>query len=101
MFKDTFLELVTICDRFENLKHATVNPHEYTEHGVLMLANVLKSDLATQISIRLVKVFVQLRSHDKTIELSRPEKTLQQSYRLMRPQTQTLHRRHFFEITIG
>ncbi|GGG88080.1 hypothetical protein GCM10007415_22530 [Parapedobacter pyrenivorans] len=55
-------ELVTICDRFESLKHATVNPHAYTEHGVLMLANVLKSDLATQISIRLVKVFVQLRS---------------------------------------
>ena len=55
-------ELVTICDRFESLKHATVNPHAFTEHGVLMLANVLKSDLATQVSIRLVKVFVQLRN---------------------------------------
>lgn len=55
-------ELVTNCDQFDKLKHATVNPHEYTEHGVLMLANVLKSDLATQISIHLVKVFVQLRN---------------------------------------
>ena len=55
-------ELVTICDRFESLKHSSTNPYAYTEHGVLMLANVLKSTLATQVSIRLVKVFVQLRN---------------------------------------
>jgi phage regulator Rha-like protein len=55
-------ELVTICDRFGSLKHSSINPHAYTEHGVLMLANVLKSTLATQVSIRLVKVFVQLRN---------------------------------------
>ncbi|MCL4640501.1 MAG: ORF6N domain-containing protein [Olivibacter sp.] len=55
-------ELVTICDRFGSLKHSSTNPYAYTEHGVLMLANVLKSTLATQVSIRLVKVFVQLRN---------------------------------------
>lgn len=54
-------ELVTNCDRFESLKHSSVNPHVFTEHGVLMLANVLKSDTATQMSIRLVKTFVKLR----------------------------------------
>ncbi|HLT87667.1 MAG TPA: ORF6N domain-containing protein [Sphingobacterium sp.] len=54
-------ELVTNCDRFESLKHSSVNPHAFTEHGVLMLANVLKSDIATKMSIRLVKAFVQLR----------------------------------------
>ena len=47
-------ELVTNCDRFEALKHSSVNPHAFTEHGVLMLANVLKSDIATQMSSRLV-----------------------------------------------
>lgn len=26
-------ELVTICDRFENMKHSTVNPHAFSEHG--------------------------------------------------------------------
>lgn len=54
-------ELVTNCDRFEPLKYSSVNPHAFTEHGVLMLANVLKSDTATQMSIRLVKTFVKLR----------------------------------------
>lgn len=54
-------ELVTICDRFESMKHSSVNPHAFTEHGVLMLANVLRSDLATKVSIRLIRIFVQLR----------------------------------------
>lgn len=54
-------ELVTNCDRFDSLKHSSINPHAFTEHGVLMLANVLRSDTATQMSIRLVKSFVKLR----------------------------------------
>lgn len=31
-------ELVTSCDRLTSLKHSSVNPHVYNEHGVLMLA---------------------------------------------------------------
>lgn len=54
-------ELVTICDRFKTLKHSSINPYVFTEHGVLMLANVLKSETATHISIGLVKTFVRLR----------------------------------------
>lgn len=36
-------------------------PYAFTEHGVLMLSNVLKSDLATKMSIMLIEIFVQLR----------------------------------------
>lgn len=36
-------------------------PYAFTEHGVLMLSNVLKSDLATRMSIKLIEIFVQLR----------------------------------------
>ncbi len=28
------IELVTICDRFQNLKHSSVNPSIFTEQGV-------------------------------------------------------------------
>lgn len=31
-------ELVTNCDRLESLKHSSVNPHAFTEHGVLGVA---------------------------------------------------------------
>lgn len=36
-------------------------PYAFTEHGVLMLSNVLKSDLATKMSIKLIEIFIQLR----------------------------------------
>lgn len=36
-------------------------PYAFTEHGVLMLANVLKSELAVAMSIRIIEIFVKLR----------------------------------------
>ncbi|MCD0488128.1 ORF6N domain-containing protein [Pedobacter sp. MC2016-14] len=36
-------------------------PYVFTEHGVLMLSNVLKSERAIQMSIRNIEVFVKLR----------------------------------------
>ena len=65
-------------------------PYVFTEHGVLMLANVLKSEKAIRVSIRIIELFVKLReilvshtdlrleiekikkkidSHDKNIEI--------------------------------
>jgi hypothetical protein len=38
-------------------------PFAFTEHGVLQLANVLKSDRATQMSIKIIEVFVSLRDY--------------------------------------
>jgi ORF6N domain len=32
-------------------------PYVFTEHGVLQLSNVLKSDRATQMSIKIIEVF--------------------------------------------
>lgn len=36
-------------------------PYAFTEHGVLMLSNVLKSEKAIQMSIRIIEIFVKLR----------------------------------------
>ena len=36
-------------------------PFVFTEHGVLQLANVLKSKRATQVSIRIIEIFVRMR----------------------------------------
>ncbi len=36
-------------------------PYVFTEHGVLQLANVLKSGRAVQISIKIIEVFVKVR----------------------------------------
>ena len=36
-------------------------PLVFTEHGVLQLANVLKSGRATQVSIKIIEVFIKMR----------------------------------------
>ena len=36
-------------------------PRAFTEHGVLMLANVLRSERAMQMSIRIIELFVRMR----------------------------------------
>ena len=36
-------------------------PYVFTEHGILQLSNVLNSDRATQISIRIIELFVKMR----------------------------------------
>uniref|UniRef100_UPI0032172AD2 ORF6N domain-containing protein n=1 Tax=uncultured Draconibacterium sp. TaxID=1573823 RepID=UPI0032172AD2 len=37
-------------------------PLEFTEHGVLQVANVLKSSRATQVSIKIIEIFIKMRS---------------------------------------
>ena len=58
-------ELVTNCDRFRNLKHSTVNPYAFTEQGVYMLATVLKSDVAIEVNIAIMRTFTKLREFSK------------------------------------
>lgn len=54
-------ELVTICDRFEPLKHSTSLPFAFTEHGVAMLSSVLNSNRAVKMSIFIINTFIRLR----------------------------------------
>ena len=44
--------------RGENIKYL---PYAFTEHGVMMLANVLKSKRAIEVSMRIIDVFILLR----------------------------------------
>ena len=41
--------------------HSKYLPYAFTEHGVLMLSNVLKSSRAIEMSIKIIDVFVKLR----------------------------------------
>lgn len=55
------IELVTICDRFDLLKHSSSKPNVFTEQGVAMLSAVLRSKIAVQISIQIINAFVEMR----------------------------------------
>jgi hypothetical protein len=54
-------ELVANCDRFNALKHSTSFPYAFTEQGISMLSAVLKSDLAVEVSIKIIDSFVNMR----------------------------------------
>jgi GMP synthase PP-ATPase subunit len=36
-------------------------PYVFTEHGILQLSNVVKSEKATQMSIKIIEIFVSMR----------------------------------------
>jgi hypothetical protein len=36
-------------------------PYAFTEHGILMLSNVLKSERAVSVSIQIIRVFAKMR----------------------------------------
>ncbi len=54
-------ELVANCDHLERLKHSGTNPYAFTEHGTIMLANVLNTQMAVETSVLIVRAFVKLR----------------------------------------
>ena len=45
----------------ERGQHSKYPPYAFTEHGVLMLSNVLKSERADKVSLLIVDTFVKLR----------------------------------------
>lgn len=52
--------------------HRKYEPYAFTEHGILMLSSVLKSQRAVQVNIQIMRTFVRLRqilgSNEKLIE---------------------------------
>jgi phage regulator Rha-like protein len=93
MFQLTEIEkeyVVANCDHLNKLKFSSTLPYVFTEHGTLMLGNVLNSDKAVTFSIKIVEAFIKMRelltntisvrleiedikkkliNHDKNIEL--------------------------------
>lgn len=54
-------EVITNCDHLARLKFSPTLPNAFTEHGALMLGNVLRSERAVEVSLMVVRTFVQLR----------------------------------------
>lgn len=83
MFRLTVREkrkVVTDCDHLARLKFSSTLPYAFTEHGAIMLASVLNSPKAVEVSLEVVRAFVRLRealaSH---AELARRLSELEQS----------------------
>jgi len=74
-------EVIAKCDHLEKLKFSKTMPYAFTEHGAIMVASVLNSSQATEVSIFIVRAFVKLRQaiseyKDLTRKISQIERHL-------------------------
>lgn len=54
-------EVVAKCDHLKRLRFSPTKPFAFTEHGALMLASVLNSRRAVEVSVMVTRAFVKLR----------------------------------------
>ena len=64
MFELTKEEELSLRSQVVTLKrgeHSKYSPFTFTEHGVLMLSSVLKSERAVQVNIRIMRIYTRMR----------------------------------------
>jgi hypothetical protein len=62
--------VVANCDHLKKLKFSPSLPYAFTEHGAVMLASILNSVVAVEVSIQVVRTFNRLReyvAHNKAL----------------------------------
>lgn len=60
--KREWTEVIANCDNLpRNLKYTPSSPFAFTENGVAMLSSVLKSPLAIQVNINIMRAFTRMR----------------------------------------
>lgn len=55
------IEVVTNCDHLTKLKFSPTLPYAFTEHGAVMVASILNTKRAVEVSIYVVRAFVKFR----------------------------------------
>ena len=72
-------EVVAKCDHLRKLKFSSTLPLAFTEHGTVMVANVLNSQIAIDTSILIVRAFIYAREIiSEHLELKRRLERLEQ-----------------------
>jgi hypothetical protein len=62
--KNEWAELIAFCDKLpENIKHSPVTPYAFTQEGVAMLSGVLRSQIAVNVNVNIMRAFVVLRQY--------------------------------------
>ena len=59
--KEEKAQVVANCDHLKKLKFSPVLPKVFTEHGIMMVANVVSSERAIKVRIQIIEVFVKMR----------------------------------------
>jgi len=60
-------ELVENFDRFKTLKHSSVKPKAFTEKGLYMLATIITSKKAIEVTINIIETFAKIKELSRNI----------------------------------
>ncbi|MBP1638148.1 MAG: hypothetical protein H6Q18_937 [Bacteroidetes bacterium] len=94
--KQEWQELITICDKLpENIKFSPALPYAFTQEGVAMLSGVLRSPVAVQVNISIMRAFVIMRKYalSSTVTLNEVEE-LKQKIKVLIEDVESLNKDH-------
>jgi len=80
--KKEWAEVITICDNLpDGVKYSPSTPFAFTEQGVAMLSSVLRSKIAIEVNIAIMRAFVLMRQYALSHkELTEKLKQLEEKY---------------------
>ena len=86
--KDEYQALRSQIATLKRGQHSKYTSFAFTEHGVLMLSSVLKSERAIQMNIQIVRTFIKLRealieNKDLRSELEEFKQVTEESFRIV------------------
>ncbi|HIP19609.1 MAG TPA: ORF6N domain-containing protein [Sulfurimonas sp.] len=85
-------ELVKKFDRFNKLKHSTVNPKVFTEKGLYMLATIIKSKVATQTTLKIIETFANVRQLSRNLNAIDEDQTQEEQQALVMKSNELLEK---------
>lgn len=93
--KKEWKEVIAFCDNLpENLKYSPVPPLAFTQEGVAMLAGVLRSPIAIQVNISIMRTFVRMREYLLTRPENRDLSDIKQQIKNLQEDIESLERDH-------
>ena len=89
-------ELVANCDQLpKNIKHNYIIPSAFTQEGIAMLSSVLRSPIAIQVNICIMRAFVKIRQYILESNQTTKELTeLKQQIRFLQEDMESLSKDH-------
>ena len=90
--KDEKNELVEKFHRFNRLKHSTVTPKIFTEKGLYMLATILKGEIATQTTIKIIETFANVRQLSRNLNAIDEDQTKEEQQALVMESNELLEK---------
>ena len=85
-------ELVKNFHRFNRLKHSTVTPKIFTEKGLYMLATILKGEVATQTTLKIIETFTNIRQLSRNLNAIGEDQTQEEQQALVMESNELLEK---------